>query len=196
MNPMESLLDMYGDVSQEIKRILDRITGVERQIQKLKQQRMNGYIDRITHLRSQLIKIDEYLVIIHGYIQMAEAGLSSKNVLTIEAPPGYKVNLNRLRQWALKIDPLALEDPEMPDDPYAQKLLAVALCDLRFLEQKKVEFKCRIVELEEEMANETTDEIKALEEKHRKLEKELQDYGCSEEVFRLVKEMSLKNVTE
>lgn len=194
MNPMESLLDIYGDISQEVKRILDRITGVEKQIQELKQQRLNEYIERIAHLRSQLIKIDEYMVIIFGYVQMAEAGLSSKNVLTIEAPPGYKVNLNRLRQWALKIDPLALEDPEMPDDPYAQKLLAVALCDLRFLEQKKSEFEHRIAELEEEAAKETTDEIKELEEKRCKLEQELRAYGGSEEVLRLAKEMSLKNV--
>ena len=145
---MSTLLETYEEVYQHVKAITERIARIDESIGRITDRNSLEIPVRIDNLKKQLERIDEYALKIEGYRQLAEKNLTSKNVLRIEAPPGYRVNLNRLRQWAMRIDPMAQEDLSTPDDPYAQRVYAVAQCDLCFLAKKKQEFEARIRELE------------------------------------------------
>ena len=69
---------------------------------------------------------------------MAEKHLLSKNLLTITP---RELNFNRLRNWAMKINPME------PDDPYAQRIYVQAKCNEMFLRIKKEEFERTLKEL-------------------------------------------------
>ena len=121
---MSTLLETYEEVYQHVKAITERIARIDESIGRITDRNSLEIPVRIDNLKKQLERIDEYALKIEGYRQLAEKNLTSKNVLRIEAPPGYRVNLNRLRQWAMRIDPMAQEDLSTPDDPYAQRVYA------------------------------------------------------------------------
>ena len=131
---MQTLIEQYNEIYDKISGLNSQISGFEAQIQELENLRNGEIPERIKNLEDQLVKIDEYQLKISGFIPLAEQHMTSKNLLSIEAPEGYRVNLNRLRAWSMLIDPMAEEDV------YAQKVYLVANCDKKFLEQKKGEF--------------------------------------------------------
>ena len=124
---------------------------------------------------------------IKGFQELAKRNLDSQNVLTIEAPPGYRVNLNRLRNWAMMID------PQSSNDPYAQRVFVVAKCDECFLNKKQVEFSERIAQLKADQVTGTNAEI---EEHKRAIEtyrSELNQYALSEEVAAFGRDVVAEN---
>ena len=60
---------------------------------------------------------------------MAEKHIESKNLLTITP---RELNFNRMRNWAMMID------PDETDDPYAQRIYIQAKCNEMFLDLKKI----------------------------------------------------------
>lgn len=167
---MSSLLDSFIEIKQKVNEYLKQIADTESELAAINNKQNDEIPARIANLKQQLEKIDEYQLKIDGFRQLAEKHLTSKNVATIEAPPGYRVNLNRLRTWAMLIDPIS------QDDPYAQRVYLVAQCDSCFLAQKKQEFTARIAELEQDQTTGATEEIKALEAKISGLKDSLRQY--------------------
>lgn len=173
---MHSLIETYDEVYKKIKQFKDQIADYENQIQQINTRRDDEIPARIANLTAQLKKIDEYQLKIDGFMKLAEKHMTSKNVLTIEAPPGYRVNLNRLRTWSMMIDPMS------DDDPYAQRVYLVSKCDLCFLEKKEEEFAARIVELDNDLANGSVEEIKDLENHIKELKASMAEYVSGEEM--------------
>ncbi len=190
---MSTLLEMYDEIYRQVKAVSEQMAGIDASIARITDRNSNEIPVRIDNLKKQLERIDEYMLKIEGFRQLAEKNLSSKNVLTIEAPPGYRVNLNRLRQWAMRIDPMIQDDPTTPDDPYAQRVYAVAQCDLCFLGRKKQEFEQRIQELEADMSRGATETIRELEEKKRGLGDRLRGYVEGEQMSRFLMEVKAAN---
>ena len=156
---MQTLIEQYNEIYEKISGLNGQISDFEAQIQELENLRDGEIPERIKNLEDQLKKIDEYQLKISGFIQLAEKHMTSKNLLSIEAPEGYRVNLNRLRAWSMLIDPMAEEDV------YAQKVYLVANCDKKFLEQKKEEFTARIQELKDDLAVGAPEQLKELNQK-------------------------------
>ena len=173
---MQELIENYNAIFAKINKLNNEILGYEDEIDQLSNRRDNELPARIENLKEQLVRIDEYILKIEGFMQLAEKHMTSKNVLTIEAPEGYKVNLNRLKSWS------ALIDPTVEDDAYAQRVYHTAVCDKAFLEKKKVEFADRITTLEEDLAIGAPEEIKELNEKIEKVRIQIKDYLNSEEI--------------
>jgi len=134
-----SILEQYNSIYKKIDSIRGQISEAESVIGDIELKREDDVPARIAKLQEQIKKIDdEYMPKITAFRKLAEKNLESKNVQTIEAPPGYRVNLNRLRSWAMMIDPTS------SDDPYAQRVNLVAKCDELFLTKKRQEFTERI----------------------------------------------------
>lgn len=139
----ETLTDSYRRMLSRIRGIDDEISRTEEELRSLTDSSSVNVTARIEKLREQLEKIDDYVLKVKGFQDLAKRHLDSQNVLSIEAPPGYRVNLNRLRNWAMMIDPMS------SNDPYAQRLFVVAKCDEHFLENKRKEFSARIEKLQQ-----------------------------------------------
>lgn len=184
---MSVLIDSYRNVSNQLQVLKDKITTEETKIEQLSASFSGDSSVRIAKLEEQLVKIDEYLLKIKGFQELAKRNLDSQNVLTIEAPPGYRVNLNRLRNWAMMID------PQSSNDPYAQRVFVVAKCDECFLNKKQVEFSERIAQLKADQVTGTNAEI---EEHKRAIEtyrSELNQYALSEEVAAFGRDVVAEN---
>lgn len=173
---MESVIEMYNDVLQIIRSINENIKRTEQAIAGKKADHAGSSAARIAKLEEQIVKIEEYLPRIQGFQDLAKKNLESQNVLTIEAPPGYRVNLNRLRNWAMLIDPTE------SNDPYAQRVYVVAKCDELFLNKKKEEFTARIAELKEDRSVGLSVELTQLEEELSTLHEELKNYAMGPEI--------------
>lgn len=184
---MASLYENYEKIERTIGKIKESIRLKREEIRSISGRRTDEIPLRIENLEEHLKKIDEYQLKIEAIRRQAEKNLTSKNALTIEAPPGYRVNLNRLKSWAMMID------PQNEDDPYAQRVYLVAKCDAYFLEQKKAEFEARIVELKADLENGSVDEIKALEKEIESLQEKLGRYVNSEEVAEFAKQVRREN---
>ena len=184
---MSALIDLYNQVVSQAKDINEQIQKAEQEIARLTSAFSGDASVRITKLEEQLVKIDDYLLKIKGFQELAKKNLDSQNVLTIEAPPGYRVNLNRLRNWAMMIDPTS------SNDPYAQRVYIVAKCDECFLEKKKTEFKARIDELKSEQSRGSNEEIDALKAKIERLKEELKQYALSEKISEFSKVVVSEN---
>lgn len=184
---MASLYENYEKTVKTITKIRDEIEQKQEEIRSISDRRTDEIPLRIENLENHLKKIDEYQLKIEAIRQQAEKNLISKNALTIEAPPGYRVNLNRLRSWAMMID------PQNDDDPYAQRVYLVARCDAHFLEQKKTEFEARIAELKADLDNGSVDEIKSLEKDIAALNDQLKAYVSSEEVAEFAEQVRREN---
>ncbi len=172
-----------GDLLERYNKIVRTLSSINANIEKTKQS-IAGITDseatttaaRIEKLEAQLKKIDDYVLRIDAFRTLAEKHLESKNILTIEAPPGYRVNLNRLRQWSMLIDPTS------SNDPYAQRVYAVALCDKLFLEQKRQEFTERVEALKSHDDGSAEFMLKQLNEDLIRYRAELDQLSKSEEV--------------
>ena len=128
---MGSLIETYQEVISKASEICEEIRRVEAEVSQ-KAAEANARKTRIAKLEEQLEKIGEYMSQVRIFQETAKRNMDSMNVLTIDAPAGYRVNLNRLKNWAMMID------PEAANDPYAQRVYAVAKCDELFLEKKQV----------------------------------------------------------
>ncbi len=174
---MESLIEVYNRLALKIKTVSDEIAKTESAICELSSDTSENRTLRIAKLEEQIEKIDDYLLKIKGFQELAKKNLDSQNVLTIEAPPGYRVNLNRLRNWAMMIDPMS------SNDPYAQRVYIVAKCDELFLTRKREEFTDRIRQLKQDEDDETKQELRRLKESLNASRQQLQEFSRRDEVY-------------
>lgn len=184
---MSSLLERYDGILQKLNAINDRIGKTRQKIIDINSGRENNIPARIEKLEEQLVKIDDYMLKIEAFRKLAEKNLESKNVLTIEAPPGYRVNLNRLRQWALMID------PTLSNDPYAQRVYIVAHSDECFLNKKKIEFTERIEQLKHDQNVGIGEEIRSLERELVNLNAEMKALLTGHEMLELADAVKAAN---
>lgn len=184
---MSTLTEAYERVSGRVSKLDEKLKRTEDEIARLSMSFMGDTSGRIEKLTEQLEKIDEYLLKIKGFQALAQKNMDSQNVLTIEAPPGYRVNLNRLRNWAMMIDPTSA------NDPYAQRVYVVAKCDQRFLEQKREEFKERIAMLKADQAVGTSYEIEELKKQLAEIRAELKEYAAGPEMTEFAKQVVAAN---
>ena len=173
---METLNEAYASIYAKIEELSRAIDEAGDRISNIDTRRNEELPRRIENLSAQIQKIDEYMLKIQGFQQLAEKSLTSRNLSTVEAPEGYRVNLKRLRDWAMMIDPTA------SNDPYAQRVYMVAKCDECFLEKKRKEFEARKEELENDLKNGSTDEIKELQSKIAQLQGQMGELATSTEV--------------
>lgn len=184
---MGTLMESYNQVVLKLEAITGRIQKTELEIKQRTDTTLVDTTARIIKLEEQLEKIDEYLLRIKGFQELAKRNLDSQNVLSIEAPPGYRVNMNRLRNWAMMIDPTS------SNDPYAQRVFVVAKCDEFFLEKKKQEFKDRIDQLKAEKNTGLDEEIERLKYSVTALREELNQFAMSESVREFSEEVVKEN---
>lgn len=184
---MSALIELYTQVSRQVLEMNKGISDAEKEIAKLSSRYSENVSVRIAKLEEQLKKIDDYLLRIKGFQDLAKKNLDSQNVLTIEAPPGYRVNLNRLRNWAMMIDPTS------PNDSYAQRVYIVAKCDECFLKNKQAEFRERICQLQQNQFFDATEEIEALKRTIEAYKAELKQYAMSDAVSSFVQEVVNEN---
>ena len=162
---MSSLSEQYKQISSYFDDIRKRISKNEERIAAIRSDSSAEISERIANLEATLERVDEYIYKIRGIQERVRHSLSNPNVPTITTYPGYKVNINRLREWMFQID------PNSGDDPYAQRVMCVAKCDEQFLLEKKEEFTKKLNELRENL-----------------------NYGLNAEINRLTAEIdSLKN---
>lgn len=138
---MSMVNELYASVYEKLKAVQTKYENAENQLQASKEQDEVAKQKRIENLRLQLKKIDEYEEKVGYFKQMAEKHMVSKNLLTITP---RELNFNRLRNWAMMID------PSEPDDPYAQRIYVQAKCNEMFLAHKKAEFQRTLSELTED----------------------------------------------
>lgn len=184
---MNTILELYNKISSRLEDINNQIADTEQNIADINNAGHTDIPARIEHLEKTLEKIDEYVLKVKGFQELAKKNLDSQNVLTIQAPPGYRVNLNRLKNWAMLID------PQSDNDPYAQRVLAVAKCDECFLEQKREEFTLRIDELKNDLETGNTLELEQINNKLSKLKMELKEYVFSDEVLTFANRVTEQN---
>ena len=184
---MDLMIEKYNRIYEKVKSISEEIQQCKETVLGLKNTMDHTTPARIEHLEEQIKKIDEYQLKIKAFRQLAEKHINSKNVLTIEAPPNYRVNLNRLLQWAMMIDPTE------KNDPYAQKVYLVAKCDEFFLSKKKQEFTEKIQQLKVEMEEGNASEIENLNQRMKELQEELVRYAESEELAEFSRDAVLAN---
>lgn len=174
---MSSFMEEYKAIYKKVQSLKDSIAEYREHIKRIAERRNDELPKRVENLTDLLKKIDEYELKIDGFMKLAEKHLTSKNVPTIDAPEGYRVNLNRLRRWSMMIDPMS------DDDAYAQRVYLVSKCDMCFLEKKRVEFNNRIAELQADIANGSTEEIKEFEAKIESALKTLREYLVSADIL-------------
>lgn len=138
---MSMVNELYASVYEKLKAVQTKYENAENQLQASKEQDEIAKQKRIENLQLQLKKIDEYEEKVGYFKQMAEKHMVSKNLLTITP---RELNFNRLRNWAMMID------PSEPDDPYAQRIYVQAKCNEMFLAHKKAEFQRTLSELTED----------------------------------------------
>lgn len=137
---MSSIAELYTAVYEKLKSIKTRSDGVDLQLSAARDQDAALREARIENLQLQLKRIDEYAEKVDYFRKMAERHLESRNLLTITP---RELNFNRLRNWAMLID------PSLTDDPYAQRIYVQARCNEMFLERKREQFQQTLEELEQ-----------------------------------------------
>ena len=136
---MSSIFEKYSAIYARLKEIHAQYINAESQLSASKEQDSAVRLQRIENLEDQLKKIEEYSEKVDHFRKIAEKNLLSKNLLTITP---RELNFNRLRNWAMKINPM--ED----DDPYAQRIYVQARCNEMFLRIKKEQFEKTLEELQ------------------------------------------------
>ena len=184
---MNSINQMYKSIYNTVEDINAQIDSKRAEHKRLLEEGIASYPERIANLEATLEKIDDYLLRVKGFQELAKKNISSLNVLTIEAPPGYRVNLNRLRNWSMLID------PSSDNDPYAQRVYLVAKCDECFLEKKKREFQTKLDALRYANENSATEDLKRLEEELEQLERELSEFSLSDQISDFAASVVLEN---
>ena len=173
---MSLLIEKYNELAKKIYFLKDKKDNIEESIAAIKGKRNEEIQKHIKELEELLKKIDEYILKVQAFQRLAEESLESKNVLTIEAPPGYRVNLNRLRNWSMLIDPMS------SNDPYAQRVYVVAKCDEHFLKQKQKEYTEKLEELKSDESQKNLEEIERLTCELSECERSLDDLVIGEEM--------------
>lgn len=171
--------EKYNAVITKLNAIRDGINNANSQIKAINDEREGDIPQRIKNIEDQLEKIDEYLLKVRAFQDLAKRNITSLNVQTIYAPPDYRVSLKRLRDWSLMIT------PNSNDDPYAQRVYVVAKCDEFFLEKKKKEFTQKLEQLKNDREIGATEAIKALEAEIEGYEAQLDTLADSVEVAEL-----------
>ena len=184
---MDTLLEYFYRATDPVLNISQNIARYREQVENLSRELSEGSSVRIDNLQTQLEKIDEYLLKIRGFQELAKKHMQSMNVSTIEAPEGYRVNINRLRRWAMMID------PQSTNDPYAQRLFVVSKCDELFLEKKKAEFSERISWLKQGKDAGTTDEIERLKKTVDALVEDLNGMVSNEDISEFFEKVISEN---
>ncbi|MBQ3285678.1 MAG: hypothetical protein IJH40_08565 [Ruminococcus sp.] len=172
---MSSLIEQYNNIIKRLNELNNRIAANSTRIAEIRGELTGNIPSRIQHLEEQIQKIDDYMLKILGFQDLAKQHMTSMNALTIEAPPGYRVNLNRLRNWAMMIDPTSA------DDPYAQRVYLVAKCDEFFLKKKRAEFETKIEELRKERDSGLYAELEQLKEESALLTKARDEFTSGTE---------------
>lgn len=191
---MASIIEKYNQIYKKIKTNSDERLSLQEQISAMQNDETQNISARITHLEDQIKKIDDYILKVQAFRHLAEKHISSKNLLTIEAPENYRVNLNRLRKWAMMIDPKEKTDPSESDDPYAQKVYLVATCDEFFLNKKKKEFLKKIDELKETENSDLVADIYSKNKRIKDLQEEQQEFLYSQEFIGFLKDVETANM--
>ncbi len=173
---MSAGLDQHNELIEKLADISRRFIETEKEIFRISSEGPAGLAGRIAYLEETLDKIDEYMRKVKDFQKLAMRNLDSLNILTIEAPPGYRVSLNRLKNWAMMIDPLAA------DDPFARRVYAVAKCDEFFLQKKREEMEARIAELRADREGQEPAELTRLKEELEGLKEEWARLTASEEI--------------
>ncbi|MBQ3497959.1 MAG: hypothetical protein IJA87_02395 [Clostridia bacterium] len=176
---MSLLIEKYNEVIKTIGDINGQILNAKNEINALKKEQDNDIEIKISSLEDLSKKIDEYILKVQSFQLLAEKNLTSKNVLSIETPPEYRVNLNRLKNWSMLIDPNA------KDDPYAQRVYVVAKCDEHFLKLKAKECEEKIDELKEIVTSTNYARIQQLENDIQELKTQLKKFVQSESIWTL-----------
>lgn len=184
---MGTLIEAYERVSKRVSELNERAMRTQSEISRLSASFMGDTSGRIAKLTQQLEKIDKYLLEIKGFQDLAQKYMDTQNVLTIEAPPGYRVNMNRLRNWAMMIDPTST------NDPYAQRVYITAKCDQMFLERKQAEFMDRIAMLKADQAVGTSLEIEELKKKLAGIRASLKAYAMGREISEFARQVVAEN---
>lgn len=184
---MEHIIEKYNHLQSEIKVLEAQLREAEASLAAIQNRRDGDIPARIVKLEEQLGKIDDYLLKVKAFRKLAERNLESQNVQTIEAPAGYRVNLNRLRSWAMMIDPTST------NDPYAQRVYVVAKCDEHFLLQKQKEFKKRIQELRNDADVSLQSETARLADTIQTLTRDLGSIAKSDELTSFASEVIREN---
>lgn len=174
---MSLLLEKYSSIIEKSNSILERIKKTKAGLDEIKDNIDLLLPKRIENLEKTVEKIDEYELKITAFKNLAEQHIESKNLSTIEAPEGYRVNINRLKKWSLMIDPLST------NDPYAKRIYAVANCDLLFLKKKRIEFVERIELLKNADAMQGVEETAEMTKKLEALENEMETLFTSAEFY-------------
>ena len=185
---MTSLIKAYSGIFHEITDLEGKIKGAEEEIIQAEGAGQAELSERVKNLKSKIEEIDECVLKIEAFRQLAEKNLESQNVLTIEAPDNYRVNVNRLRQWAMMIDPAS------SNDPYAQRVYVVAKCDLFFLEKKKKEFEKKIAELEETVNTDGVQSVQRLERQIAEWKKEYEELAKDYRFYEFAKNVYDRNM--
>lgn len=176
---MSQITELYNKIISDAEIIKAKLSYYDSDMSDIQANRQINIPARIARLEELLEKIDDYRLRVKGFQELAKRNLNSQNVLTIEAPPGYRVNLNRLKRWALLID------PSSENDPYAQRVFAVAKCDELFLDQKEKEFRNRLARLKNNEISEADDDLRRLQGEAATLYSELAALAGSEDVVEL-----------
>lgn len=161
---MSSIIEAYKQIYNSIEIINGSIDERKAKIEQITNEKYGTFPERIKNLEEAIANVDEHLQKVRDLQIIAKRNIKSMNLLTIEAPPGYRVNLNRLRNWAMMIDPTD------PDDPFAQRIYAVAKCDECFLLQKKKEFEEKLEMLKSADNEALISEVARLEREIREFE--------------------------
>ena len=128
---MPSITELYSSVYEKLNSIRIRYENAKSQLIVSKDMDEVARQKRVDNLKEQLEKIEEYKEKVEYFRLLAEKHLISKNLLAITP---RELNFNRLRNWAMMIDPTE------KDDPYAQRIYVQAKCNELFLQQKQEEF--------------------------------------------------------
>lgn len=153
---MEQSLNEKTEILKRISSIAKEVELVKQDVVELESERYSLLSKRVEKLQEQNKRIDEYVEEIEALIKVAEESLDSRNILSIEAPDDYRVNINRLRSWSKMID------KSSSNDVYAQRVDVVGRCDIAFLNKKKQEFSEQIELLEQEIALEKNNKTESV----------------------------------
>lgn len=184
---MSHLIEKYKTIYEDVLILKEKIDLAKAEKLELDSADATELEDRIKNLQDQIDRIDEYVLKIKGYSKLAEEHIESLNLSTIDAPPGYRVNINRLKRWTSLIDPMST------DDAYAQKVYLVAQCDLVFLARKREEFLRRIEELHNEFDTGAFDRLTALNEIMDDCNRELAICAISPQTCEFIQDVVLEN---
>ena len=172
---MSAIFDEYLPLYKKLKELSDRLTSADQQLTHTGEQELAARQLRIERLEEQLEKIDEYRAKVQAYCKLAESHVTSASLLAVTA---RELNFKRMREWAQRIT------PGLEDDPYARRVLMLAKCNLKYLDEKEKEFKQTVAELKNVHDGPTEEELAAVKQLKRTLEGE-----C----LRLVESREFKN---